>query len=80
MVIPAHTRGRWVALDMHLFQTPSVLAPDETMISAALERLSRLAEHYWSGAASSAPITELLCDGLDVDGWAGYRASVSPPA
>ena len=71
MIIPAETQGRWVALDMHLFQTPPVLTPDAPTIRAALETLARAAEHYWAGAASSAPITELLCDGLHVDGWAG---------
>jgi hypothetical protein len=73
-IIPARTSGCWVPVDMHLFQTAPPLAPDEAAIMAALDTTERLAEHYWTGGASTAPITELLCDGLDVDGWAGYSA------
>ena len=68
MVIPARTNGRWVPVDMHLFRAVPALAPDEAAIAAALNTTERLAECYWTGGASSAPITELLCEGLDVDG------------
>jgi hypothetical protein len=74
MIIPARTRGRWVPVDMRLFQVPPQLAPDPGAITAARDATLQLAERYWAGDASAAPVTELLCEGLDVDGWAGYAA------
>ena len=80
VIIPARTRGQWVPVDMHLFRTVPTLEPNEAAITAALNTTERLAESYWTGGASSAPITELLCDGLDVDGWAGYSLPSSLPS
>jgi hypothetical protein len=78
MIVPARTRGRWVPVDMRLFKSAAPLAPDQAAITRARETTERLAESYWKGGTSQARITELLCDGLDVEGWAGYSAP--PPA
>lgn len=72
MVVPATTRGRWVAVDMHLFGVPEPLpADDAAVIGATLIALEDRAERYWRGETSQQPLTELLCEGLAVDGWGG---------
>ncbi len=63
-----------MALDMRLFQLPTKLTADVDQVRDSLERLRGLARSYWSGDRSSRPFVELLCEGLDVDGWAGHRA------
>ena len=79
MIIPARTRGRWVAVDMRLFDLPAGLSPSEDVITTQRVQLEALAERYWHGERSNRPLVELLCDGLDVDGWAGYTAAPPPP-
>lgn len=69
MIVPAMTRGRWVAVDMHLFALPLPLRDDEVVIKVMLAELDRLA-----GDQSGNLVVELLCEGLDVEGWGAQQA------
>jgi hypothetical protein len=60
-----HTRGSWIATDMHLFSLPPTLAADRATISTALTSTSEIAEAYWIGRHSKSPVAEFLCEGLE---------------
>jgi len=57
-------RGRWVALDMHLFGIPSAITRDAGSNAAALAEVEALAERYWRGEQSDAPFVEVLAEKL----------------
>lgn len=69
MIVPATTKGRWVAVDMRLVGIPTRLPDTEDGVVAQLADTTKLAECYWRGEASRDPFNELLCDGLAVSNW-----------
>lgn len=64
-VLLCHTRGSWIATDMHLFSLPPTLTTDRATISTALTSTSEIAEAYWSGRHSKSPVAEFLCERLE---------------
>jgi hypothetical protein len=59
MIVPATTRGRWIALDMHLFKVAGPLIPDPAVLEATRIAYCDLAERYWSGQCTDQPLTDV---------------------
>ena len=77
-VVPVATAdGCWVALDMHLFDIPQAIGPDEAANAQELHRLSAEAERYWRGEQSDTVFVEVLAEKLWQ--WTAFISDGHPP-
>lgn len=56
--------GKWVALDMHLFEVPTALGADSESNAESIESVEAQAERYWRGEQSSELFVEILAERL----------------
>lgn len=71
--------GKWVALDMHLFEIPQSINSDAETNAAALSHIEDRARRYWSGEQSEDLFVEVLAEKLWQ--WTAYFTDgrVPPP-